>query len=293
MVILGVLLVVAQVSAGEPPALKNPNDRMSYGFGVDMGRNLKRQGIEVEVDTMSKGLKDVLLAEKLSYSETDLQIAMTVFHVEMGWKGAQVKRASPKVSYGMGVDAGRLLKLYEIKVDADLVIRGLKDVLSGEKLAMAEEDLRAAMVAFRLTMKQNHPKISRVARDSRRASEGVFLAENRTKEGVVTLPSGLQYKIMKAGEGKKPVEADTVEAHYRGTFIDGTEFGNSFRDGKPVTFKVTEAIPGWREALTLMPMGSKWQLFIPSKLAFRSRGWGLSGWPTLPLVFELELFGVK
>jgi len=291
--ILGVVLMVAQASAQETVALKTQKDKVSYGIGVDFARNLKRQGIEVDVEVLARGLKDVLSAEKLLFSETDLQAAMTVFHVELGWRGAQAKRASPNVSYGMGVDAARVLELYAVKVDVDLVIRGLKDVLSGGNLLMEEKDLRAAMAALQLSMKQNHPKISRLARDSKRGSEAVFLASNKTKKGVITLPSGLQYKILKAGKGKKPTDADTVEVHYRGTFIDGTEFGNSYLSGQPVIFKATGGIPGWNEALKLMPVGSKWQLFIPAKLAYRARGWGISGWPTLPLIFEFELLAIK
>ena len=123
----------------------------------------------------------------------------------------------------------------------------------------------------------------------RNAKEGeAFLAANKTKEGVVTLESGLQYKILKAGDGKKPALADTVVVHYRGTLVDGTEFGSSYRNGRPGTFPLRAAIEGWRQALQLMPAGSKWQLFVPPYLAYGKQGAGPVG-PNATLIFEVEL----
>jgi FKBP-type peptidyl-prolyl cis-trans isomerase FklB len=120
-----------------------------------------------------------------------------------------------------------------------------------------------------------------------------FLAENKQKEGVVTLPSGLQYKIIKAGEGKKPKQEDTVVCHYRGTLINGTEFDGTHGPGEPATFKVTGVVPGWREALKLMPVGSKWQLFIPPVLAYGERGAGATIGPNATLIYEVELLAIK
>jgi FKBP-type peptidyl-prolyl cis-trans isomerase FklB len=291
-VVLGAWLLTAQVSAEEPPLLKTQNGKLSYGVGVDIAKNLKQQGIEVDVDLVRKGLKDKLSGEKLSTTEEDLRATMTAFHVELAWREADAKRVPANVSYGIGVDAARSLKWYGFKVDVDLVTKGLKDMLSGEKLAMTEEDLRAAMTPFQAKLRQTRMTAMRLTPDES-MKERVFRSENMKKGGVVTLPSGLQYRILKAGEGKMPTDADTVEIRYRGTFIDGTEFGSSPRDGQPVTLKVTRAIPGWKEALKLMPVGSKWQIFIPPRLVYKAGGWGYVTGANATLIFELELLGVK
>ena len=245
----------------------------------------------VDVDRMIKGLKDLLSDEKLSMTERDLRATMAAFHVRLGWREAQSAKVPDNVSYGIGVDIAGNLRRHGFKVDIDLVIKGLRDTLSAEKFPMTEEELRAVMAAYQARLKQSRMEGTRVAAlDSKK--EGAFLTENRMKEGVETLMSGLQYKILKPGEGKRPSDGDTVEVHYRGTFVDGTEFDSSYRTGQPVTFKVAGAIPGWREALTLMPSGSKWQLFIPPHLAFRSGGWGLAASSGPTLIFQLELLGV-
>jgi FKBP-type peptidyl-prolyl cis-trans isomerase FklB len=209
-----------------------------------------------------------------------------------------LKTEREKVSYVVGVDMARNFQQQGLEVDLDLVLRGMKDVLSGEKLLMTEDEFRATMSAFRTQMRRQADlrrkqtqKPSAVAVENKKTGD-VFLAENKTKEGIMSLPSGLQYKILRAGEGKKPAETDTVECHYTGTLINGTEFDSSYRSGQPVTFKITTVIPGWREALKLMPVGSKWQLFIPPGLAYGARGSGQIP-PNSTLIFEVELLAVK
>jgi len=147
---------------------------------------------------------------------------------------------------------------------------------------------------FQVDLRQKQAEATKLAAEKNKKEGEAFLVENKRKEGVVTLPSGLQYKILKAGTGKKPTEGDTVECIHRGTLIDGTEFDSSYRSKKPMTFKVSGGIiQGWSEALKLMPVGSKWQLFIPPQLAYGDRGAGDIIGPNATLIFEVELLAVK
>ena len=148
-------------------------------------------------------------------------------------------------------------------------------------------------VVFRRDAKEQVPVSSQPAVNNNEQEGVVFLTNNKTKQGVVTLPSGLQYKILKAGNGKKPIGSDTVECHYRGTLINGTEFDSSYRRGQAASFPVSGVIPGWTEALKLMPVGSKWQLFIPSQLAYGAQGAGRDIGPDATLIFEVELLAIK
>jgi FKBP-type peptidyl-prolyl cis-trans isomerase len=289
--VLIVGLLAVQASAEEPPLLKTQNDKLNYATGVDIAKDLKERGIEVDVDLMTKGLNDMLSGQKLSVTKEDLRAVMTAFHVELTLMEAPAKRVSPNVSYGIGVEVGRSLKWYGFTFNADLVARGLKDILSGQKLAMTEADIRVAMSPFQAKWRTTRMTALRLTPEDRK-KEQVFRSENLKKEGVVTLKSGLQYKILKAGEGRKPTDTDTVEVRYRGTFIDGIEFGSSPRDGQPVTLKIAKAIPGWREALKLMPVGSKWQIYIPPRLIYREGGWDYLTRANETLIFELELVAV-
>ena len=203
-----------------------------------------------------------------------------------------LKTLKEKVSYGLGVDIGKNFKRQGIEADVDFVIKGLKDGLSGEKLLMSEEDLRIIMGAFQHELNKKQMQAKMIAAEDNSKKGEAFLADNKTKEGVVTLPSGLQYKVLKAGDGKKPAEADTVECNYRGTLINGTLLDSSQPD-KPAVFKITGVIPGWKEALLLMPEGSKWQLFIPPHLAYGEKGGGGKIGPNATLIFELELLAIK
>jgi FKBP-type peptidyl-prolyl cis-trans isomerase len=222
--ILGTCLLAVAACAAEPPALKTQKEKVSYGIGVEMGKNFRREGIEV---------------------------------------------------------------------DSDALLKGLKDGLAGQKLLISEEDLRKILMDFQAELKQKQIETIKTAAGDNKKEGDAFLAENKKKEGVVTLASGLQYKILKAGTGKKPTAADTVECHYRGTLINGTEFDSSYRRGEPSVFPVSGVIPGWREALALMPVGSRWQLFIPPELAYGARGAGRDIGPGATLIFELELLGIK
>ena len=197
-----------------------------------------------------------------------------------------------KVSYGIGVGVARTLKNQGIDVNTDLLMKGLRDALSGQKLAMSDDDLNNTMSALQQEVNQRQQQARAKEADDNKKAGDTFLADNGKKDGVVTLPSGLQYKIVKTTDGQKPTDADTVTCNYRGTLIDGTEFDKS-EAGKPATFQVGMVIPGFKEALKLMPVGSTWQFFIPGDLAYGERGAGNVIGPNTTLIFEVELLSIK
>ena len=202
-----------------------------------------------------------------------------------------LKTEKDKVNYGIGVSVAKNFKQQGLDIDLDRVVQGMRDVLSDKKLLMSEDELRTTMTAFQEDLRRKQVQERKVAALDNKKEGDAFLAENQKKEGVVTLPSGLQYKIITAGEGQKPTADDTVEVKYRGTFVNSTEFDSS--RGGVASFKVSGIIPGWREALQLMPVGSKWQLVVPPQLAYGERGMGRVIMPNTTLIFEVELVGVK
>ncbi len=206
-----------------------------------------------------------------------------------------LKTQKEKASYALGMKIGGDLKRQGVgaSVDAALTARGLKDALSGSKALITEDEEKAALTQLQTQVRAKQDAKRREARGAANRKEGdEFLAANKSKEGVVTLPSGLQYKILKAGTGPKPTANDTVSCNYRGTLINGKEFDSSAKTGKPVSFPVSGVIKGWTEALQLMPVGSKWQLFIPADLAYGDRGAGPDIGPGATLIFEVELLSI-
>jgi FKBP-type peptidyl-prolyl cis-trans isomerase FklB len=198
-----------------------------------------------------------------------------------------------KFSYALGMNIGTNLRKQSITVNVDLIARGLKDSIAGGKTLLSEDEARAVMLAVQAEYRQQQMERVKQQGEANKKEGVTFLAANKAKDGVVTLPSGLQYKILKAGTGPKPAATDTVSVNYRGTLINGTEFDSSYKRGQPATFGVTGVIKGWTEALQLMPVGSKWQLFIPADLAYGERGAGADIAPNATLIFEVELLSIK
>lgn len=198
-----------------------------------------------------------------------------------------LKTPEDRISYGIGLDVSSNLKMQEIPVDIDLFVKGFKDGLAKDGTPlMTQEEVRKEIMAFQ------QKKMEKMAETNKINGEK-FLSENKEKEGVVTLPSGLQYKVIKQGEGATPKETDKVSCHYKGTTLDGTEFDSSYKRDKPATFAVNQIIKGWKEALQIMKVGDKWKLFIPSELAYGQRGAGQRIGPNETLVFEIELLGIE
>jgi FKBP-type peptidyl-prolyl cis-trans isomerase FklB len=198
-----------------------------------------------------------------------------------------------RISYGMGVDMARNFKRLGIMVNLDVLLKGMKDAQSGKKLLMTEKDLRLMMNIYQSDLMQRQADATRLTAEVNKKNGDAFLAANKEKEGVATLESGLQYKIIKAGNGRKPVEGDMIECNYRGVFINGKEFASSYETGAPAIFPFEKVIPGWQEALKLMPVGSKWQLFVPPYLAYGASGAGRDIGPNQTLIFEIELLAIK
>jgi FKBP-type peptidyl-prolyl cis-trans isomerase len=208
-----------------------------------------------------------------------------------------LKSRKEKFSYALGMNIGNglgtNLKKQSVEVDSNLVAQGLKDSMEGGKTRLTEDEAKAVLTEVQNEVRQQQQEKAKEAGNKNKAEGEKFLADNKGKEGVVTLPSGLQYKILTEGKGPKPAATDTVVCNYKGTLIDGTEFDSSYKRGQPATFPVGGVIKGWTEALQLMPMGSKWQLFIPSTLAYGERGAGGEIGPDATLVFEVELISIQ
>ncbi len=205
----------------------------------------------------------------------------------------QFQTPKEKQSYSIGADIGSKLKAQSIDIDPDMLAQGIKDAVSGNKLLLTEQEINETLSTLQKELMEKQAKRAEQLMEKNKKEGEAFLSDNRKKEGVKTLPSGLQYKVIKEGTGKTPKADDTVVTNYRGTLTDGTEFDSSYKRGQPATFPVKGVIAGWTEALQLMQEGSKWELFIPSNLAYGERGAGNVIGPNAALIFEIELISVK
>ena len=204
-----------------------------------------------------------------------------------------LKNEKDKVSYSIGLNIGGNFKSQSVDINTDVLLKGIKDALSGSKPLMTEKEIQETMTAFQKEMTAKHGEQTKALAETNKKEGEAFLAANKGKEGVKTTSSGLQYKIIKDGNGQTPKATDTVTVNYSGTLIDGTEFDSSYKRGEPASFPLNGVIPGWTEALQMMKVGSKWQLFLPPALAYGERGQGRVIGPNAALIFEVELLSVK
>jgi FKBP-type peptidyl-prolyl cis-trans isomerase FklB len=205
----------------------------------------------------------------------------------------ELKDLKDKVSYSIGLDIGNTFKKQKMDLNPDALMAGLKDSLSGNKPLLTEDQVKETMTTFSKEMTEKQAAANKEAAVKNAADGEKFLTENKKKEGVKTTASGLQYKVIKEGSGAAPKETDTVITNYRGTLIDGTEFDSSYKRNEPATFPVNRVIKGWTEALQMMKPGAKYQLFIPSNLAYGERGAGRDIGPNSTLIFDIELLSIK
>jgi len=260
-------------------------------------------GIAIAQETPSS--KSDSIAENVSKSHSQKVVA----HQGAGSKAEKKNSATPKnepqgaiqfdsakerVSYALGVELAAGFKYQRMDVDLSLIIRGMRDAFADDntKLAMAPKEIADTLKQYGEDRKRGLEHAMQMLAEKNKKAGEQFVAQNAKKEGVVTLPSGLQYKVLKEGDGKKPTLSDSVVCNYRGTLVDGTEFDSSYKQNKPATFPLKSVIKGWREAMQLMPVGSKWQLVVPPQLGYGQRGAGGMIGPNSTLVFEVELMSI-
>jgi len=204
-----------------------------------------------------------------------------------------LKDQKQKVSYSYGVNYGNYLKRQSADLDLDVFVKGMKDALGSGTTLLDEKEIRDTITAYSKELRAKQEEKNKIIGEKNKKEGEAFLAENAKKPGITTTPSGLQYKVLSEGSGPSPKSNEVVTVNYRGTLIDGTEFDSSYKRGQPYTTSVMGVVKGWTEALQMMKVGSKWQLFVPSNLAYGERAGGRDIGPNAVLIFEVELLGIK
>jgi FKBP-type peptidyl-prolyl cis-trans isomerase FklB len=210
-----------------------------------------------------------------------------------GAEGATLGSLEERASYAIGMNMAQGMKSQNVPIDLDLLIQGMQDAYAGKETRLSVEQMQQALQEFQQMMVQRQQEARSAQGEKNKQEADAFFAENKEKEGVVTTDSGLQYMVMEEGDGPKPTPDDRVTVHYKGTLLDGTEFDSSYSRGQPATFPVNGVIKGWQEAIQLMPVGSKYKLWIPPDLAYGAQGQGPVIGPNQALVFEVELLKIE
>jgi FKBP-type peptidyl-prolyl cis-trans isomerase FklB len=220
-------------------------------------------------------------------------LAVTMIATAATAADPSLKDTKDKLGYGIGLDMGKTFKKQGLEISTDALLKGFKDGFSGAEPKLSEEEIKATFTAVQQEMaKKQMEEAAKVS--AKNLKDGAdYLAANKKKAGIITTASGLQYKVITTGKGPKPTATSVVKTHYRGTLLDGTEFDSSYKRNEPAEFEVGQVIKGWTEALQLMNVGSKWQLYIPAELAYGERGAGGTIGPNSALIFDVELISIQ
>lgn len=228
------------------------------------------------------------------FKQLTLITLITPLFTSPALQAGELTSVQQQASYAVGVKFAQSMQQQKVDVDAAALSKGILDVLNGKDLALTQEQMNTASKQYHAELQQKQAKLLAEQSVANKKQGEAFLAENKNKEGVITLESGLQYKVLKSGSGEQPKLDDKVTTHYRGTLIDGTEFDSSYSRNKPSSFSVTGVIKGWTEALQLMHVGDKWQLFVPADLAYGKQApRGSKIGPNSTLIFEIELLEIN
>jgi FKBP-type peptidyl-prolyl cis-trans isomerase len=219
-----------------------------------------------------------------------LSAAITLSLLSMPtYADAVLNSEKQKLSYSMGIFFSQSVTQQNLDLDVPAFLQAIDDVLNKSELKLSREEMQAILTKYQ----EDQTKQQLAMAEKNLADGKKFLADNKTNKGVTELPNGLQYKVVKEGDGEKPTTANTVTVHYRGTLIDGTEFDSSYSRGEPAQLQLTQVIKGWQEALPLMKVNSKWQIYVPSELAYGPRGAGSLIGPNSTLIFDIELIAIN
>jgi FKBP-type peptidyl-prolyl cis-trans isomerase len=229
----------------------------------------------------------------MKYSKLMVTMLMLGFFTSVVMAGGELKSKKDKESYGVGVDVANNFKNMDLDLNLEVLFKGMRDVYAGKKLAMDEAEITKVMTVYHNELRNKQMAAHKAIMDANQKAGDEFIAKYKAAKDVVSLPSGVLYKVIKEGSGQKPSLSDTVESRYKGFFVDGKEFDSSERTGGAVSFNLQGVIPGWQEVLQLMPVGSHWEVVVPAKLAYGAQGAGRQIGPNATLIFDIELLSIK
>ena len=298
---LSVAALAGSAEARDKPVPTTDRDKTSYMVGLDVGRSIEAAGPDVELKAFEHALSNALDGGKPLVPEDKAQSLAQSLMARIASRAGKLPAGTPvptvdrqQVGYLIGADVGRQLASIAEEIELPMLIEGVRTVLANTTPAISEAEANTLRAAFAERM-QARAEAEATAKGAKNKAEGdAFLARHRLEKGVYTTGSGLQYMVLRQGNGNRPVATDRVEVNYRGTLLDGTEFDSSYARGRPAVFSLTQVVAGWTEGLALMPVGSKYRFWIPSELGYGAKGTpgGPIG-PNATLVFDVELLSIQ